>query len=404
MKIIICLFLVSVALCHEDFHQQYKNWAQKKAMDSCWGEDNMKVYHISMKEAVAKCTHQDAPELNLPEFRSPYKTVNVLLNSAEYQEQDEMRTIFQMMRLMKQYKEMQHKNMQNEYNSVRPYSNDFNRNDDNMMDDQWMAKMLMNIMMKNNIKNDMSYDNHHSSYSNMPNRMDRLDSMEKMMNKYFEQKKQYGEHNAFKSNSNKQDKYNMFNKMYDVAEARDTFRYKRQAVRHSLPNLDLGDRFEAKLQAEKQRTNEKIGNMTCILQELNVLDNNNKISIPAIRKDMAKYTPPSKWFKTRYEQLLDTCYEMATTLPGTIEKQYQVQYEVKNENVTVNVAQIKTFMQCFSKAKRQLCMDQDVKRQIETNFGQFNEILARTELTEQQLFLLVRTMLQGHDNEFDFSM
>jgi len=404
MKIIICLFLVSMALCHEDFHQQYRNWAQKKALESCWGEDNMKVYTISMKEAVAKCTHQDAPELNLPEFRSPYKTVNVLLNSAEYHEQNEMHTIFQMMRLMKQYKAMQHKNMQNDYNSYRPYSNDYNRNDDNMMDDQWMAKMLMNIMMRNNMKNDMSYDNHHSSYSNMPNRMDRLDSMEKMMNKYFEQKKQYGEHNAFKSNSNKQDKYNMFNKMYDVAEARDTFRYKRQAVRHSLPNLDLGDRFEAKLQAEKQRTNEKIGNMTCILQELNVLDNNNKISIPAIRKDMAKYTPPSKWFKTRYEQLLDTCYEMATTLPGTIEKQYQVQYEVKNENVTVNVAQIKTFMQCFSKAKRQLCMDQDVKRQIETNFGQFNEILARTELTEQQLFLLVRTMLQGHDNEFDFSM
>jgi len=404
MKIIICLFLVSMALCHEDFHQQYRNWAQKKALESCWGEDNMKLYTISMKEAVAKCTHQDAPELNLPEFRSPYKTVNVLLSSAEYHEQNEMHTIFQMMRLMKQYKAMQHKNMQNDYNSYRPYSNDYNRNDDNMMDDQWMAKMLMNIMMRNNMKNDMSYDNHHSSYSNMPNRMDRLDSMEKMMNKYFEQKKQYGEHNAFKSNSNKQDKYNMFNKMYDVAEARDTFRYKRQAVRHSLPNLDLGDRFEAKLQAEKQRTNEKIGNMTCILQELNVLDNNNKISIPAIRKDMAKYTPPSKWFKTRYEQLLDTCYEMATTLPGTIEKQYQVQYEVKNENVTVNVAQIKTFMQCFSKAKRQLCMDQDVKRQIETNFGQFNEILARTELTEQQLFLLVRTMLQGHDNEFDFSM
>merc|ERR1711892_140957 len=67
----------------------------------------------------------------------------------------------------------------------------------------------------------MTYNNQHSSY----NQMDRLDSLEKMMRNYFEQKKQYGEHNAFKSNSNKQDKYNMFNKMYDVAEARDTFRY-----------------------------------------------------------------------------------------------------------------------------------------------------------------------------------
>merc|ERR1719483_1066188 len=218
-------------------------------------------------------------------------------------------------------------------------------------------------MMKSNIKNDMSYDNHHSSYSNMPNRMDRLDSMEKMVNKYFEQKKQYGEHNDFKVNFYKQDKYNMFNKMYDVAEARDTFRYKRQAGRHSLPNLDLGDRFEAKLQAEKQRTTEKIGNMTCILQELNVLDKQNNIDITAIKEGMTKYKLPSQWFKTRYTELLDTCYQMATTLPGTIEKQYEVETKTGTK---VDVAQIKTFMKCCAKAKGQLCMNQDLKQKIET--------------------------------------
>merc|ERR1712123_244459 len=64
------------------------------------------------------------------------------------------------MRLMKQYKEMQKKNMHNEFNSYRPYNNDYNRHDNNMMDDQWMAKMLMNIMM-----NDMTYNNQHSSYN-----------------------------------------------------------------------------------------------------------------------------------------------------------------------------------------------------------------------------------------------
>merc|ERR1711892_1445736 len=102
------------------------------------------------------------------------------------------------MRLIKQYKELQQKNMHNDYNSYRPYSNNYNRHDNNMMDDQWMSKMLMNIMMKNHMKNDMTYNNQHSSYS----KMDRLDSLEKMMRNYFEQKKQYGEHNAFKSNSN----------------------------------------------------------------------------------------------------------------------------------------------------------------------------------------------------------
>jgi len=404
MKVFAIFCLVSVALCHDDQHQQFTNWAKLKAMESCWGEDNMKAYTVDMKKAVAKCSQTDAPELNLSAYRSPYKTVNVLLNSAEHHEQEEMHTIFQMMRLMKQYKEMQQKNMHNDYNSYRPYSNDYNRHDNNMMDDQWMAKMLMNIMMKNNMKNDMTYNNQHSSYSKMPamsNSMDRLDSLEKMMRNYFEQKKQYGEHNAFKSNSNKQDKYNMFNKMYDVAEARDTFRYKRQAVRHSVPNLDLGDRFEAKLQAEKQKTTEKIGNMTCILQELNVLDKQNNIDITAIKEDMTKYKLPSQWFKTRYIELLDTCYKMATTLPGTIEKQYEVETKTGTK---VHVAQIKTFMMCCAKAKGQLCMNQDLKQRIETNFGELNKILKETQLTEQELFPLVQSMLQGQDNEFDFGM
>merc|ERR1740128_1364230 len=272
-----------------------------------------------------------------------------------------------------------------------------------MMDDKWMATMLMN-MMKDSMKNDMYHNNHHSSYSNvpaMPNRMDRLDSMEKMMKNYFQQKRQYGEHNEFKSNFYKQDKYNMYNKMYDVAEARDTYRYKREAVRHTLPNLDLGDRFEAKLQAEKDRTTEKIGNMTCILQELNVLDKQNNIDIKAIKENMTKYKLPSPWFKTRYTELLDTCYAMVTTLPGTIEKQYEVETKT---GIKVDVAQIKTFMKCCAKAKAQLCMNQDLKQKIETSFAPLNEILNKTELTEHQLFPLVLTMLQGQDNEFDFGM
>merc|ERR1719187_2825257 len=159
------------------------------------------------------------------------------------------------------------------------------------MDDKWMAHMLMNIMNKNQNRKDMSYNHHHSSYSNMPsmpNRMDRLDSLEKMMKNYFQQKNQYEEHDNYKSNYYNQDKYNM----YDVAESRKMYRHKRQAVRHSLPNLDLGDRFEAKLQAEKERTNEKIGNMTCILQELYVLDKQNQIDVQAMKREFQLYTFP----------------------------------------------------------------------------------------------------------------
>jgi len=398
MRVIAIICLISVALCHDSDYHQFKTWAKMKAMESCFGEANMKNYTVQMKKAVAKCSQQDAPELNLPQFRSPYKTVNVLLSAAEHHEQDNFQMIIQMMRLMNQYNDMKHNNMYNDYNSYRPYSNDYNRHD-NKMDDKWMAHMLMNIMNKNQNRKDMPYNHHHSSYSNMPsmpNRMDRLDSLEKMMKNYFQQKNQYEEHDNYKSNYYNQDKYNM----YDVAESRNMYRHKRQAVRHSLPNLDLGDRFEAKLQAEKERTNEKIGNMTCILQELNVLDKENNIDVQAMKNDIQQYTLPSVWFKQRYEQLLDSCYQMATTLPANIEDQY----EVEGEFGKVNVAQIKTFMKCCAKAKGQLCMNQDLKQKIETSFGPLGEILEKTGLTEQQLFPLVLSMLQGQENEFDFAM
>merc|ERR1712222_153260 len=51
---------------------------------------------------------------------------------------------------------------------------------------------------------------------------------------------------------------------------------------------------------------------TCVMRELNVLDASNNIDIQAMKRDTQKYTMPSEWFKTKYEHLLDTCYEMAT--------------------------------------------------------------------------------------------
>merc|ERR1719458_125525 len=59
----------------------------------------------------------------------------------------------------------------------------------------------------------------------------------------------------------------------------------------------------------------KIGNMTCVMRELNVLDASNNIDVQAMKRDTQKYTMPSEWFKNKYEHLLDTCYEMAPTCP-----------------------------------------------------------------------------------------
>merc|ERR1712027_271473 len=87
---------------------------------------------------------------------------------------------------------------------------------------------------------------------------------------------------------------NMFNNM----------RYKRAAG----DNLDLGDRLVEKLAEQKHHMEAKIGNMTCVMKELNVLDASNNI-------------------------------------------------------------EVQMFTKCCEKAKTKLCMHQDIKKKVESNFG-----------------------------------
>merc|ERR1712110_119867 len=52
-----------------------KQWAEHKAMESCFGENMMKTSLLKMKKAVVKCTGQDMPELDLPMYKSPHRFV-----------------------------------------------------------------------------------------------------------------------------------------------------------------------------------------------------------------------------------------------------------------------------------------------------------------------------------------
>ncbi len=74
MKSKIQFFLTTVILCGWAAEWDiYKKWTAMKAQESCWGEENMKLYTVNLKQAIAKCSQLDAPELSLPPFRSPYR-------------------------------------------------------------------------------------------------------------------------------------------------------------------------------------------------------------------------------------------------------------------------------------------------------------------------------------------
>merc|ERR1712106_712455 len=97
----------------------------------------------------------------------------------------------------------------------------------------------------------------------------------------------------------------------------------------------------------------------------------NEIDVRAMKKDAEQYNMPSEWFKNRYEEIIDTCHEVATTLPEKLNKQEII----KGDFGTVNMGQIKSYMGCCKNAKQRLCMKQDIKNKIETNFGSVEEIL-----------------------------
>merc|ERR1711915_844538 len=394
MQLVLALsVLVSVTLGGSEYREFHK-WAKNKAFESCFGEENMKVWTVQMKKAVAKCSQQDAPELLLPQFRAPYKTVNALLEASDEMENSDMHMMFKMFKFMHMMQENNHHN--NQYNqfrsgSYRPYSNNYEVEKDDMpMPMKWMMKMMMKNMMHKNMDYDM-YDNKHIDEMEMRSdpRKEKLGALMKM----FQMNKQDHQMPLFKY-----DKHSMFNK-YDLRNDDMDFgnMFRNRQARAVQNNLDLGDRLVEKLQSQKEEMQEKVGNLSCILQELSYLDNNNKLTIFGMKKDLAQYNLPSQWFKENYENLLDTCYEMATTLPAEIDNEYIVEGEFG----TINMAQVKMFMNCCHKGKGKLCMNNDIKKKIEANFGPLDDILNQSGLTENQLFPLVQNLLHGQESELD---
>merc|ERR1712126_770481 len=108
-----------------------------------------------MKKAIAKCGHEDAPELNLPPFRSTYRFVNSMLNNANHMENQQYKLIEKMLEFMQG-------NQYNNYN--RPSYNQYSRNDPEMNNLNFMKQMLQKMM-----NGDMYDSNSPTTYSNNNN-------------------------------------------------------------------------------------------------------------------------------------------------------------------------------------------------------------------------------------------
>merc|ERR1712141_661532 len=216
MKLFVVLALVSVALGGMDYEMTQK-WQKLKAMESCWGEENMKLVMVDMKKAIAKCSHEDAPELSLPPYRFAYTMIN---KGDDYEHINDMATMFAKM--------MHHMKNQNR-NTFSPYSamSSNSHHGDSKMD---TMKMMMQMMkMKNMMRND---DYSSSSYDS--------DNAFDMFSDMFDQQSNYKSSSDYNNQMGRMSQFkNMFNSM----------RFKRAAG----DNLDLGDRLVEKLAEQKHQ-------------------------------------------------------------------------------------------------------------------------------------------------------
>jgi len=372
MRFLVVLSLVSLAFAGED-KRMVNTWQKLKAMESCWGEENMKLYTVEMKKAIAKCGHEDAPELSLPPFRSTYRFVNTMLSSANHMENQQYKMIEKMLEFMQG----------NQYDYNRPSYNQYSRNDDNMKYN-YMKQMMQKMM-----NSDMYDSNYPVTYSNdYNNKRDFKEMFSKMFGDNM-----YNKMDNYRSNSDSR-----MSQFFDM--------FHRQRVQRAAndegavsPSLDLGDRLVEKLNEQRHEMEAKIGNMTCVLKHMGCLNNENDLDLRGMKEEMKQYNMPSPWFSQKYDEVLDTCYEMANNLPVDIEEQSVVTGETFG---SVNLAKIKTFSKCQRDAEFKLCMNHDIKKKIESNFGPLEEILEQTQLTEYQLFPLVIQLLHGEEMEYMF--
>merc|ERR1711892_1011813 len=208
-------------------------------MESCLGKDNVNKYTVNMKKAVAKCEQQDAPELDLPPFRSMYKFVNTIISSANRMDQQKLHQGFVTLRMMT--------------NAQDYYMNDYNYT-------QSSDNYEMKKMMKKFFGNDHSADQYEmmEKFFKNDNQMDAFEMM-KMILKFsgneknldmsemmHSMEKMYG--NDYKMTNQDYNKFDMMKmaneknfdsqdyKNYNYAPPQARFRFKRQAPESTKPH------------------------------------------------------------------------------------------------------------------------------------------------------------------------
>merc|ERR1712080_747116 len=89
----------------------------------------------------------------------------------------------------------------------------------------------------------------------------------------------------------------------------------------------------------------EIGNFTCVMKEMNALNDQNQIDVRSMKQELEKYNMPSQWFKTHEIRNIEICYQMSEAVPQSVQDDYEYPG-------APNLAKMKAFLQCCKESKR----------------------------------------------------
>merc|ERR1712080_576437 len=252
MKSFIILICVGMAIAGDDLFVHEKmmgQWTEYKAMESCFGEDMMKTSMLKMKKAVVKCTGMDMPELDLPMYKSPHRVVHALLESASDLQQMKMLKAFQQLGQV-------HQQSNNQPQGIQLVLGQQPQPQENMF-----KKMMMKAMMQKLFFN-KQYEEP-AAVKGLPYKMDFTSPFGNMG------------HEQQKTNN----KYEMMEQMMKTF-----MNHKNKRAADDV--FELGDRLTEKLKQETVKMQAKLGNASCVLQELGIIDQNQNLDINGMVKSV----------------------------------------------------------------------------------------------------------------------
>merc|ERR1711893_368041 len=93
-------------------------------------------------------------------------------------------------------------------------------------------------------------------------------------------------------------------------------RFRRDADDSEL--FAMGEKLNEKLMEQKAKFEAKAGNMSCILQELNMINSDMELDLDGMVNSLDDYNVEDEWLVKKLKKSVRLCYAMANAIPAEV--------------------------------------------------------------------------------------